>query len=341
VLVITGHHGSGHTSFLNVVQRTSLDDGDVHWVSLDERLRSESAFAERVVRALKLPLSPQKDGFSLDQVREYLLNKPRPDAPRVCIVEHLEHLFLRSVHGTELVSRVLTFMSRTDSRILWLSTLSPHGWQLLDRADSAASGLVLHHRLAPLDRSALEQLILLRHQRSGLQLRFDPPEEPGSLLRQRLRKADSEAARQDILREEYFDRLHAECGSNIMLALFYWVRSVYLDEDELVMHVRPAKSLDFSFLERFSMQQAFVLKSLLDHATLTIEEYSEVAQLPLNTSLELFESLGNALLIQPADARHLDAESSFATIEPGRRYRLRPLLIHPVMQYLRGKNILH
>jgi len=340
-LVITGHHGSGLTSFLNVVQRTSLDEGEVRWASLNHRLRSESEFAEHIVRALKLPLSPENGDLTLDQVREHVLAQPRPDAPRVCIVEHLEHLFLRAVRGTDLVSRVLTFMSRTDSRILWLATLSDHGWQLLDRAESAASGLVLRHRLTPLDRADLEKLILLRHQRSGLQLQFAPPDEPGSLLRQRLRKAESEAARQDLLRAEYFDRLHAQCGSNIMMALFYWVRSVDLDEDDLVMHVRPVKSLDFSFLDQFSMQQAFTLKSLLDHATLTIEEYSEVAQLPLDTSLELFESLGNALLIQPADANHLDAESPFATIEPTRRYRLRPLIIHPVMQYLRKKNILH
>ena len=342
VLVITGHHGSGLTSFLNVIQRTSLANSTVRWLSLDGRLRSESAFAEQIVRTLRLPLSPQ-DGntLSLNQVREHLLAQPRPDAPRVCIVEHLEHLFLRSVHGTDLASRVLTFMSRTDSRVLWLATLSDHGWQLLDRAESAASGLVLRHRLTPLSRPELEKLILLRHQRSGLQLQFNPPDDPGPLLQQRLRKAGSETATQDILREDYFDRLHAQCGSNIMLALFYWVRSVDLDEDNLVMHVRPVKSLDFSFLEQFSMQQAFTLKSLLDHATLTIEEYSEAAHLPLDTSLELFESLGNALLIQPADADHLDAESPFATIEPTRRYRLRPLIIHPVMKHLREKNILH
>jgi hypothetical protein len=253
----------------------------------------------------------------------------------------MEHLLLRTVRGTALATRVLTFMSRTDSRVLWIGTLGAHGWQLLDRAESAASGLVLHHRPAPIDRSALEELILLRHQRSGLRLRFDIPDEPSPLLRQRLRKAPTEAAKQSILQQEHFDRLHAQCGSNIMLALFHWVRSVELDEDEMVMHVRSVKPLDFSFLDHFSMQQAFALKSLLDHATLTIEEYSAVAQLPLDTCLELFESLGNALLIQPADARHLDAESPFATIEPSRRYRIRPLLVHPIMEFLRGKNILH
>ena len=341
-IVVTGHHGSGLTSFLNVVQRTSLQHGTVHWASLDERLRSESDIAEQLVHALRLSIDHPDDALTLDHVREHLLAQPRTNTPRVCFVEHLEHLYLRTVHGTKLADRVLTFMSRTDSRILWIGTMSNQGWQLLDRSASAVSGLVLHHALAPLDRTALETLILARHQRSGLQLQFDPPDEPSPLLRQRLRKADTDEAEQSILRTHYFDRLHMQCGSNIVLALFYWIRSVHLDDEELVMHVRPAKDLSFGFLERFSMQQAFVLQSLLDHGSLTIEEYSEVSQLPVDTCLELFESLGNALLIEPtASSSPHDADSLFITVEPSQRYRIRPLVIHPVMEFLRSKNILH
>jgi hypothetical protein len=174
-----------------------------------------------------------------------------------------------------------------------------------------------------------------------LQLHFDPPDDPSPLLRQRLRKADTDAAQQAVLRTHYFDRLHTQCNSNIVLALFYWIRSVELDQEELVMHVRPAKDLNFGFLERFSMPQAFVLQSLLDHGTLTIEEYSKISQESPDTCLELFESLGNALLIEPAAPPSRDANSLFITVEPDQRYRIRPLVIHPVMQYLRSKNILH
>jgi hypothetical protein len=340
-MVVTGHHGSGLTSFLNVVQRTYLQKATVHWASLDERLRSESEVAERLIRALRLSLPRPENDRKLDHLREHLLAQPRPTMPRVCFVEHLEHLYLRTVNGTKLADRMLTFMSRTDSRVLWVGTMSNQSWQLLDRAASAVSGLVLHHRLAPIDRGALETLILARHQRSGLQLHFDPPDDPSPLLRQRLRKADTDAAQQAVLRTHYFDRLHTQCNSNIVLALFYWIRSVELDPEELVMHVRPAKDLNFGFLERFSMPQAFVLQSLLDHGTLTIEEYSKISQESPDTCLELFESLGNALLIEPAAPPSRDANSLFITVEPDQRYRIRPLVIHPVMQYLRSKNILH
>ena len=126
-----------------------------------------------------------------------------------------------------------------------------------------------------------------------------------------------------------------------MLALFHWIRSVHLDDDELVMHVRPVKDLAFGFLDRFSMQQAFVLQSFLNHGTLTIEEYSDVSQLSTDTCLELFESLGNALLIESTTSHSHQDDSLFVAVEPGQRYRIRPLVIHPVMEYLRSKNILH
>jgi hypothetical protein len=340
-LVISGHHGSGLTSFLNVVQRTCLQQSTVHWFPLNERLRTESEVAEHLAHALRLSF-PRRDGdLTLGRVRDHLLDRPRPSAPRVCFVEHLEHLYLRTVNGMKLADRMLTFMSRTDSRILWIGTISNQAWQLLDRSASAVSGLVLHHALAPIDRPELEALILARHQRSGLQLHFDSPEDPSPLLRQRLRKSNTEADTQTVLRSHYFDRLHTQCGSNIALALFYWVRSVEHDEEAMAMHVRPAKDLNFGFLERFSMQQAFVLQSLLDHGTLTIEEYSEISQLPDDTCLELFESLGNALLIEPTTAAPQDTGSLFVTVDPGRRYRLRPLVIHPVMKHLQSRNILH
>lgn len=339
-MVLTGSPGSGLTSFLNVIQRTTLRRCRVHWASLDERLHTESAVARRLARALHHPLADEEE-VTLDALRAALQAEPRPDPPRVCFIEHLEHLFLRTVNGTQLAHRVLTFLSRTDAQVVWMATLSHQGWQLLDRAASAASGLVLHHTLTPIDREALETLILNRHQRSGLQLHFEPPEDPNPILKQRLRQGPSPDAQREILRTQYFDRLYDLCGSNIMLALFYWTRSVQLDEDAMVMRVRGLHPLDFTFLERFSTSQAFLLKSLLDHATLTVEEYSDVAQLPLDTCFELFESLGNALLIQPADAQAHDAASLFTAIESGRRYRVRPLVIHPVLQYLRSENIVH
>ena len=340
-IVITGDHGGGLTSFLNVVQRTSLQQSTVHWIPLKERLRAESEVADHLAHALRLSFDRREGELTLDRIRDHLLDRPRPTTPRVCFVEHLEHLYLRAVNGTALADRMLTFMSRTDSRILWIGTMSNQAWQLLDRSASAVSGLVLHHTLDPIDRSEMEALILARHQRSGLQLHFDTPDDPSPLLRQRLRKADTDAEKQSILRTNYFDRLNTQCGSNIALALFYWVRSVELDSEAMVMHVRPAKNLNFGFIERFSMQQAFVLQSLLDHGTLTIEEYSNVSQLSADTCLELFESLGNALLIQPTASSSPDADSLFVTVEPGRRYRLRPLVIHPVMKHLKSRNILH
>jgi hypothetical protein len=128
---------------------------------------------------------------------------------------------------------------------------------------------------------------------------------------------------------------------NVMLALFYWLKSIQLDEEKQLINVLPARALSFGFLSQFELNHAFSLKAFLEHATLTLAEHSEIFNMSEEESLEIFEALGNRLLIQPVEEQPPSSRIEFSTIDEQARYRIRPLLIQPVTQFLRGKNIVY
>jgi hypothetical protein len=340
-LLLTGAQGSGRTSLLNVLRTTTFRTARRHQLDLTERVTSETNFATQVARTLGLRFDATATP-TLDAVSRRLRDAPSPDRLRVCTIEHLEHTFLSTMDGTGLTRRVLTFFAETDAQVLWVTTMSAAAWQIIQAYEPSAARLVAQHALSDIDRQELESLILRRHQRSGLRLAFEAPDELANpFLTRRLRTAASDERRQEILRTDFFDRLFSLCGQNVTLALFYWFRAVRLDEDKATLRVQPLRPVSFDYLDALSLPQAFALKALLEHATLTIEELADVLQVPVAESQALLTALGNALLIAPTDAASLLEGSRFTTAEPGIRYRIRPLVNHPVTRFLRSRNIVH
>ena len=339
-LVVTGAPGSGHTSLLNVLRSTTFRDTQHHHLELTERVPDVTAFARQVAQALDLP-RPAGRSWSLDAVAEALDETASDGRPRVCTIEHLEHVLHRTVGGTGLSARILHFLAATDPYVLWIGSMSTAAWQRLEASEPAATRLVSRHALTSLSQEALESLIRQRHQRSGLPLQFEPPTEAAApILARRLRAAD-EARQQELLRAEYFEQLHEASGQNIMLALFYWVRSVEVEPEAARLRVRPLDAISFAGLEALPLPHAFLLKAFLEHRTLTVAEAAAILRAPPEVCHALFEALGNALVLVPAAEDEGASAFAFGSVDRGARYRIRPLLVHPVTRVLRARNIVH
>ena len=196
--------------------------------------------------------------------------------------------------------------------------------------------MVSVHHCEPISRGVLEDIVQGRHDRSGMDLHFEQPRSVPPLLRRRLERARSANVRQALLRNYFFDRLYAESGANIVLALVRWLRAASIDANQVT--IRGEAPLSFRFLESLDLAQMFSLHAFLLHHSLTLQEHSQILG---RTSPTVMESLLNMHLITPVGLGPDIPSEGVDYIEPDKRYRLHPLVIHPVSLRLREQNILH
>ena len=100
--------------------------------------------------------------------------------------------------------------------------------------------------------------------------------------------------------------------------------------------VKPLESRT-PLMSGIDLSQSFALKAFLDHGTLTVGEYCEIARAPQREGFHLFRSLVDLHVIEATGAG--SAADSGTAAPP--RYRLRPLMAGAVAAHLRSLNILH
>ncbi len=335
VVLIQASLGSGRTSFLNALEKVVLKDYEVRQINLPERIYHPDEFAAIVATALEI----DEPNITLDELEERLLRTRRSDPPHVCLIDNLEHLLIRAPQAVNLMERVILFLSHTDSSIYWVGTIGSYTWQFLSKTAATAVSFVDSYALTPLDRSTIESLVINRHRRSGMPLHFPEPKDPPAIMRQRLRRAKTPEQRQALLREDFFDRLSKASGENVMLALYYWIRSTDFSSEEGALHVKPLKPLNFDFLGRFDLDHAFTLKAFFLHKTLSLDDHRRIFHVGKEASTAILESLLNWRIIEPVP--HSERVQTDYHVQREAIYRLNPLLIHPVTVFLQSKNIVY
>lgn len=334
-LVVRGRPGSGITSFLNVLGAKITEDGGAFARgSLGERIEGEPALAELLSSVLGLEPTD-----SLDNLARSIFDAPEGGVPDAVIIDNLEHSYLRVPGGTDLIERLLTLMAETEPRVFWIGGITSSAWQLIATAEPTAVSLVDSLALDPLDENGIRQAVILRHRRSGLPLRYEEPDTKRRMLRQRLKRMRDREAYNDLLADDFFDRLARSSSRNLRLALFQWLLAADFGQTEGVRMSAPSRP-DFSILDSLALTQNFTLKAFLEHRSLTLAEHDRIFRLPRHESYQIFESLQNRQLIEsvvPED----DQTPARSEIEEDLRYRVRPLLVGAVISHLRGRNIFH
>ena len=335
-LLVVAAPGCGTTSFLNIAAaRLSAAAGASAAHSPEvrgafrQRVRDEDALVAQLAGWLDI------DGVKhLDGLAEVVLEAPPRAVPGVVILEGLEHLHMRVQGGARLLERFLTFMSRTESRIFWVVGVSSSAWQLIERRSPPFVSDMERMVLGELSPGDLREAVLARHRLSGLPLRFAEPQRGQDALRRRARQLRGTSRQQQLVEAQYFQRLHRASQGSVRMSMFHWLRSADFDTIEGSLLVKPLENLT-AFMDVLDLPQSFALKSLLDHGTLTVSEYCEVARAPETDNFHLFRSLVDLHVIEAADGGA--GQGSEASV----RYRIRPLMTGPVAAHLRSLNILH
>lgn len=338
-LVVIASPGAGVTSFLNVVTSRLSEEapGGVRQ-RFTTRVRTEAHLAGCLAGWLGLG-----DAGDLDSLANRVLEAPPGSVPSFAVMEATEHLHMRAPSGSKLFERLLTFMSRTESRVFWLTAVTSTAWQLVEKRAPAFVHDIERVTLGELSPEALRQAILARHRLSGLPLRFAEPHDRGAALRRRARRLRGPGKQEGLIESDFFQRLHRVSRGSPRLALFYWLRSADFTATAGSLLVQPLSTLE-SGIDNLDRAQSFALKAILDHGTLTSDENCEISRTSSPESLHILRSLEECRVIEtiPATARKKPPVEEAAGDNAARpRYRIRPLMIGAVAAHLRSRNILH
>ena len=334
-LLVIASPGAGVTSFLNILSARLADEAPRGARrTLRERIRAEADLSARLASWLGLG-----EAGTLDELACKVLESPSGSIPRLIILESAEHLHMRAPGGGRLFQRFLSFVSRTESRVFWIVSLTSSAWQLLRTREPVSASDMPRLALEPLGPDELRQAIAARHLRSGLPLQYVEPRAGTDALRTRARRIHKSDRQQELIEKDYFERLYRASLGSIRLALFHWMRSADFTTADGSLLVRPLEPLSPP-TDLLDLTQSFALKAILDHGTLTSGEYCEVLRTPAAECAHTLRSLEENHFIVAAGSGEGEPEPP-GNSTPGVRYRLRPLMTGAVIAHLRSRNILH
>jgi hypothetical protein len=223
--------------------------------------------------------------------------------------------------------------------VFWLATMSSEAWQHFVKVEPMTSAAVSAFSLATTGRDEVEDIVLGRHHRSGITVRFKPPADPSPILKRRLRRAASPEREQEILQEVYFDAVFKHTGGHIGLTLLYWVRSVEFENGGDVVAIKPLNPMSFDQLSRLDLPRQFSLKAFVLHNTLTAEELAAILRVSPDGAALILEALLRLAVIERIQTD--GSELSGAVDCAKDSFRLSRLVSFPVIEQLRGSRILY
>lgn len=280
-IVLTGQRGSGKTSLLNC---------------LGEQFHSfpvtRSSFRERLVNAKSL------DRFlvellELDESKE-LVPQLLAGERKIVIIEEMERTFLRHIGGYGAIRQLQNIIQATSRQILWVLAINEVSYGFLCRSVSIAQGFTHRMKTAVADRNDLRSAIMVRHELSGLRLRFSSRfERPNRWreLRQRLNKAKEPES-------VFFDRLAAQSRGVYRTALEVWLGHIEACEGG-VLYMRQIADLELDdVVAELDASDLFSLVAILQHGSLTLEEHSQIFETSLEASTGQLEELVSRELLE-------------------------------------------
>ena len=171
-------------------------------------------------------------------------------------------------------------------------------------------------------------------------MEFVQPGDLNALIRRRLRRTRGDKAKQEIIREDFFDRIFRMSEGNVAMAILLWLRAADFSSREGWLRVVAPRPLRFAFLEELDLTMDFALKGFLEHGTLTLEEYGKVFGTGPQEAFQVFETLRSRMLLESLGTRG-GLPSPLDGVREGERYRVPGILSQVVANRLRNRNILH
>jgi len=309
---IIGERGSGLTTFLNYVEKQIFPD-----MPLTRLVFTKPEYSEKNLFKMVCEAFDCKKSDSWDALEKRICGE---DKLKICIIENIQFMYLKTVSGFEGIEKFLQFLSRTKNSVFWIVTCTLYSWQFLSKAVGLNSHFQCVLTLHKMNVAELRSIILKRHRASGYHLEFEPSSNPN---RKKAINRSNGKPQKIHFEDEYFNKLHEIAGGNIATAILIWLRSIK-EFSQAKMVLSTKFEFDFSFLDNLSEVDLMTLGSIIHHEILSVENHSIIFTQNIDKSRLQLENL----------------EVDGLILRNGNGYKIHPFIYRPLIKTLKEVNIL-
>jgi len=213
-----------------------------------------------------------------------LINKILRMDRQIIMLEHGHQLFLRVVGAREALETFFYIMMNTRSHVFWLVTFRLLPWIRMGYLLNIERFFTHTIKSEFHNVQELISALLLRQRATGQEPIFSEVGVNSYRVRKLLLKYQlQDAPVQQVLADIYFSNLYDICGGNMESALYYWLRSLSVDEQGKV-RVQSCVKADTGFIKTLDTLNLLSLAEVLAHGGLAPKEHGEIF------SLEVFRS---------------------------------------------------
>jgi hypothetical protein len=196
--------------------------------------------------------------------------------PSIYLVDNLEALFVSEIGGMEVVENFLLHVERSKDRHLWIISTNADFYYYLTRY---TQGLHSFERVLDFGEWKMEDILRYyerRFQQQGKRMRILPDARMNKTLAKRIRQKKLESQGVEALvRELYFQRLDDD-GDLHLGYLDQMLENTYQRSLGNTLFFAMPENLDTGFLGAMEQSFLFVLKILLLHGPLSLEDLNRV-----------------------------------------------------------------
>lgn len=272
-VAIVGPEGSGKTSLINCFENDLGEDIKVARTEIGYRMLNSGD----VIKMLE-------DVLQIDEPSDTaaeLIGKITRLERQIIILEHGHQLFLRSVGAREALETFFYIMMNSRTHLFWLLSFRLLPWTRLGYLINIERFFTHTIKSEFHNVQELKTAILLRQRATGQEPKFSSEGLDTYRLRKLLAQYKvSDAPVQQALADNYFGSLYDITGGNMETALYYWLRSLALDEQGQV-NVQPCVKVDTGFIQKLDTTYLMSLAEVLAHGGLTPREHGSIFNLDL------------------------------------------------------------
>ena len=314
-VMIIGEKGSGKTTMMNLVIEDM--DGDEQQIRLD----FTNTFYKKEILVEKLAETLGID--KTDSIEELIESIGRLKKRRIFLVENLQNIFIRNIHGFDALKAFWEIVSATGDKLFWVVNCSRYSWAFITKMSDADQYFNLTIEVDRLEDTQVCDAILERHNATGYDLEFKASEAVKNSRAYKKLLDDEEKANQYV-QDYFFKRLAKVSEGNMSIAMLFWLQSIKEFDDKRFV-IAPLEIADVDKLEVPSREVLFALAAFVVHDTLNADEMA----------MALHQNQSESRLM----IARLKAKGIIEPFEHG--YQMNQLIYRQVVRLLKRKNIIH